>query len=158
MLSGSRPSPWPPFGRGERSPSRSHEWRQPTGTTCRGRPCGPARRESRRMLPPSTAPALRRRWCREESLSKLDIPRSAAIALKLSAWERPEIADKARPFAFERLAGDLRRLDRNQSRDGFAMTGDGHDLSFDSLINKAGKSRLGVSEVDGQHVVPSECR
>jgi hypothetical protein len=32
------------------------------------------------------------------------------------------------------------------------MTGDGHDLSFDGFINEAGKSSLGVSEVDGQHV------
>jgi hypothetical protein len=35
------------------------------------------------------------------------------------------------------------------------MTGDGHDLSFDGFINEAGKSGLGVSEVDGQHVAPS---
>src|SRR5579875_1719790 len=106
------------------------------------------------MLPPSTARAWKRRWCREGSRSKLGIPRWFAVARELSAWERPEIADKARPFARQRLARDLRRLDRNQGRNGLAMTGDGHDLSFDGFIDQAGKSSLGISEVDGQHVAP----
>src|SRR5690606_30771692 len=106
------------------------------------------------MLPTSTVPAWRRHWCREGSRSKLDIPRWFAVARELSAGERPEIADKARPFAIKRLARDLSRLDRNQGRNGLAMTGDGHDLSLDGFIDQAGKSSLGVSKIDGQHVAP----
>src|SRR5690625_163315 len=106
------------------------------------------------MLPASTVSAWKRRWCREGNRSKFNIPRWFAVARKLSARKRSEIADKARPVAIKRLARDLSRLDRNQGRNGLAMTGDGHDLSLDGLINEAGKSSLGVSEIDGQHVAP----
>lgn len=52
-----------------------------------------------------------------------------------SAWEHADRADEARPFALERLR---------------AMSA----ASTETLINKAGKAGLGVSEVDGHHAAP----